>query len=90
MQSPKKYVHIDYLAKVTGKTQGVLIGDLINDLTHTIQHVALQRNPALKDDPDLRMHRPNGFIISTEEQQAWQAIPRMLSKIADEGVGNPD
>ena len=79
------FENLGYLAKVSDKSQGVLVDELINDLTHTIQHAALRRNPALKDNPDLRMNRPGDSIVSTEEPQAWQAIQKHLT--SDGSVG---
>ena len=73
--------NLDYLAKLTGKTQGNLVGDLINDLTEAIRQAAIRRDPALKDNPEFRMNSPRGPVISTEEQQAWQAIRRMWNDI---------
>ncbi len=85
----KAFENLDYLAKVTGKSQAQVVADLVNDLTRAIAEGALRTNPELRNDPDFhefRMHNSRGPIITTEEQRVWRAIQRHWTAVAEHGL----
>ena len=89
----------DYLAELIGNTEGHVVADLVNGLTHSIGQAARGTNPALQDDPnfpEFRMSRERGPLVSTEEQRVWggrargsRVIPEtdpIFRLASDEGV----
>lgn len=56
-----------------------VIARLAAMVAETIRHVAVIRNPAMKDDPHFVMN--GGTILSEEEQLAWQSVQNALQDV---------
>ncbi len=71
--------NLRYLSLVTHQSESAVIAHLAAMVAETIRHVAVIRNPAMKEDPHFVMN--GGTILSVEEQWAWESVRTALQDV---------